>query len=437
MDPLIRDVLIFGVAVIALIFSGVPIAFALCIVAISGLYFTFGSDMFLSLAYVGWTSLGNFLIGAIPMFVLMGYLLFETGLSTRVYDGVSPLLNRLLPGGLLHTNIVVGALFAASSGSSAASCATIGAVALPEMERQGYSRNIAAGSVAAGSTLGILIPPSVCLIVYGLMASESIGKLFIGGIIPGLILTATYMAYIAVRIKLQPSLSSGIQHQKQSWGFCLLALLKVWPMPLLILAVMGAIYTGMATPTEAAAIGCTTVFFLAAGYRLINYDALKRTTRQAIVTSSMILMIYLGGKMVGVYLAYSGITAGVAARVGALGLHPLVIFMGVMVMYIIMGMLMDGLAMMVLTIPVMVPVMSALGFNPIWFGVVLTMLAECSLLTPPVGVNLFILKGLRPEYPFMQIVKGCFPFFLVLLANIFLMVAFPQLITFLPGTMIK
>ena len=432
MDPLIRNITIFVIALIILIFSGMPIVFALGILAVGTLFFTYGSNMLLALSYIGWNSLSNFVIAAIPMFVFMGIMLFETGLSKRVYAGISPLLDRLLPGGLLHSNIVVGAAFAACSGSTVASCATIGAVAIPEMEKRGYSRGIAAGSVAAGSTLGTLIPPSVTLIIYGLLTEQSIGKLFIAGIVPGLFLAAIYMIYIASRIKFQPSLVSGDEQPKYSWRFCLRSLLHVWPVPVLIVAVLGSIYSGFATPTEAAALGTAVVFIIAAGYRLVNWDSMKRTIRGTVITSSLILVIYMSGRLMGVYLANSGITSGVATRVSELSVSPLVILVGAVVMYLIMGMLMDGLTMIIITIPVIFPVMMTLGYDPIWFGLIATLLTECALLTPPVGMNLFILQGLRPDYPFMEIVKGAFPFFLAVLVTIIVMIAFPQLITFLP-----
>ena len=428
---------IWIIALLALIFSGMPIAFALGIVAVGSTYLTLGPKMALGLGRVAWQGLASFSLCAIPLFILMGYLLFESGLSKRIYNGIYPLLNRLLPGGLLHSNIVAGAAFAACSGSSLASCATIGAVSLPEMEAVGYDRGIAAGSVAAGGTLGILIPPSITLIIYGLMTEVSIGKLFIGGIVPGLILTVAYMSYIALRLTAQPGLVGKRKdtQQRESWRFCLWSLFGVWPVLILIIAVLGSIYAGIATPTEAAAVGCTLVLILAAFYRQLNWDTLKRAIENTVVTSSMIICIYLSGHLMLVFLGNAGITRGVARYVVGLGIAPLLIFMGIMVMYLIMGMLIDGLSMMIMTIPITFPIVTSLGFDPVWFGIVLTMLIEASLLTPPVGMNLFILQGLRPEYPFSQIVKGCFPFFIVLLAVIILMIAFPNLITFLPQTM--
>ncbi len=269
------------------------------------------------------------------------------------------------------------------------------------------------------------------------MTDVSIGKLFIGGIIPGLILTGAYMLYIAMRVKVQPHLVKGGREAqpKQSWGSCLLALLRVWPVLVLIAGVLGSIYLGVATPTEAAAIGCALVFIMAAAYRLLNWNTLKKALSGAVRTSSMLLVIFWGAKLMGIYLSNEGIPGQLAQTVTSFGLSPLVVFMFVLIFYLILGMLMDALAAMVMTLPITFPVVMALGFDPVWYGVIMTMFCEAGLLTPPVGMNLFILQGLRPEYPFMQIVKGCMPFFLVLMVIIFVMIAFPQLITFLPGTM--
>jgi tripartite ATP-independent transporter DctM subunit len=386
-----------------------------------------------ALGYVTWVTLANSVIGAIPLFIFMGHILFESGLSDRIYSAISPLLDRLLPGGILHSNIVAGAVFAASCGSSIATCATLGAVSLPEMEKRGYERGIAAGSVAAGGTLGILIPPSIVLIVYGAITDTSIGKLFIAGIIPGIILTIMYMLYIAIRIKIQPHLVRAEKNVYMlPWKDCLLSLLNIWPVLLLIVGVLGSIYAGLATATEAASIGCALTFVLAAFYRILNWDVLKRSIIGAVKTGSMILMIFLSASLMGVYLGNAGITIDIANWVASLNISPLAIFFSIFVMYLVLGMLMDSLAAIVITLPITFPIVIKLGFDPIWYGVILTMFGEVGLLTPPVGMNLYVLQGLRPNYPFMEIVKGCAPFFLVEIVAIFLMILFPKLITFLP-----
>jgi tripartite ATP-independent transporter DctM subunit len=415
-----------------LIFIGVPIVFALGMVAVGSLYLA-NPALTLALGQLTWDGLTSFVLGAIPMFIFMGYLLFESGLSKRIYDGIYPLMDRLLPGGLLHSNIVVGAAFAACSGSSLASCATIGTVALPEMEKRGYDRSIAAGSVAAGGTLGILIPPSLSLIVYGAMTDQSIGQLFLAGVIPGILLTFAYMGYIALRIRLSPHLVSGdVAVQKPSWGVCFRALAQTWTVVVLFIGVMGSIYGGIATPTESAAIGCVLTLIIAAGYGLLNRDVLGRALAGSVKTTAMVLCIFWAAKLMGVFLTYEQITSQLSSMVLELGMSPYANLAALIVFYLVLGMLMDGLAAMVMTLPLTFPIVVSLGFDPVWYGVLLTMLIEAGLLTPPVGVNLFILQGLRPDYPFGVLVRGAMPFFLALLGVIALLVAFPDLATWLP-----
>jgi tripartite ATP-independent transporter DctM subunit len=289
--------------------------------------------------------------------------------------------------------------------------------------------------VAAGSTLGILIPPSITLIIFGIMTEVSIGKLFIGGIIPGLVLVGAYMTYIALRIKIQPSLitTHARTDPKPSMREAIVSLLRIWPVIVLIIGVLGSIYAGIATATEAAAIGCSLVLLLAAIHRLLSFEALRRAIKKTVGTSSMILLVYLSGKLMQIYLSNAGIIRDLSASVIDMGLPAMVTLVGILIMYLILGMLMDGLSMTVMTLPITFPIVMALGFDPVWFGVVQTMLIEVGLLTPPVGVNLFILQGLRPDFPFSDIVRGCTPFFFVLLLVILVMVVFPRLITFLPG----
>lgn len=429
---LLSIISVYVAALVALIFLGVPIVFALGAIAVGSLYLA-NPALSLALGQLTWDGLTSFILGAIPMFIFMGYLLFESGLSKRIYEGIHPLMDRLLPGGLLHSNIVVGAAFAACSGSSLASCATIGTVALPEMEKRGYERSIAAGSVAAGGTLGILIPPSISLIVFGAMTDQSIGQLFLGGVIPGIILTAAYMLCIAIWIRLSPTLVAGdVTAETPSWRFCFRSLAKTWPVVVLFVGVIGSIYSGIATPTESAAIGCALTAAIAAFYRLLGRDVMARALEGSVKTTAMVLCIYWAAKLMGVYLTYDQITARLSAAVLDLGLSPFIMLLALVLFYLVLGMLMDGLAAMVMTLPLTFPIVTSLGFDPIWYGVMLTMLIESSLLTPPVGMNLFILQGLRPEYSFGVLVRGAFPFFVTLLLVMALVTAFPDLVTYLP-----
>jgi C4-dicarboxylate transporter, DctM subunit len=426
---------IYLICLLALVFSGTPIAFALGLMAVGSVYLGFGSSLMPAVGMVAWDSLASFVLVAIPLFIFMGFILFESGISTRVYTGIFPLLDRIAPGGLMHSNIVVGAVFAACSGSSVASTATIGAVAIPEMEKRGYDVKIAAGSVAAGGTLGVLIPPSIVMIIYGAMTRTSVTKLFTGGILPGVTLAAAYMVYIYLRLKFQPQLVQQAEKvEKRPWKDCIMEVIRVWPILILIFGVLGSIYFGFGTPTEAAAIGCALSVVLAICYRKLTWDMIKRGFQGAARTTSMLLFIYLGATLMGIYLSNSGMTMSIARWVTGLNLPPLATFAGIGAMYLILGMIMDGLAAIVITLPITFPIVTKLGFDPVWYGVVLTMFGECALLTPPVGMGLFIIQGLRPNYTFTDIVKGTFPFFLVLLAMIVTMILFPQIVLFLPGT---
>ena len=423
---------IYVLALVALIFFGVPIVFALGLVAVGSIYFA-NPALGLALGQVTWDGLSSFVLCAIPMFIFMGYILFESGLSARIYAGIYPLLDRLLPGGLLHANILVGAAFAACSGSSVANCATIGTVALPEMEKRGYARPIAAGSVAAGGTLGILIPPSISLIVYGAMTDQSIGQLFLGGIIPGIVLTLAYMMYIALRIHVHPALVAGAEPvARRSWPECARALWAVWPVVILFVGVMGSIYTGIATPTEAAAIGCGLTLLIAAALRLLDRKIMARALAGSVKTTAMVMAIYWAAKLMGIYLTYEQVTNELTRAVMSIGWSPFAILMSVIAFYLILGAFMDDLAAMVMTLPLVFPMITALGYDPIWYGVLMTMLIQAGLLVPPVGMNLFILQGLRPEYSFGELVGGVMPFFYVLFVVIMAIVAFPELVLFLP-----
>lgn len=416
-----------------LIFAGVQIAFALGLVAVGSIYIGFGPQLAPAIGRVTWDGLSTFVLSAIPLFVFMGTLLFETGLARSIYAGISPLLDRLLPGGLLHSNVVGGAILAACSGSSLASTATLGAMAIPEMERRGYDVALAAGSVAAAGTLGILIPPSVVLIVYGAMTQQSIGQLFFGAVVPGLLLTAAYMLYVGLRVRLQPALAAGREATPPvPWGRALGALAGIWPILVLVVGVLGSIYTGMATATEAAGVGCALVVVLALLTGKLTWAIFVASVAGAVRTSSMLLTIFLGAKLMGIYLANAGIPAALARSVSGLDLPPAVVFLLVMLFYLVLGMAMDSLAAIVMTLPVTFPLVTSLGYDPIWYGVTLTMLAEAGLLSPPVGMNLFVLQGLRPQYRFATIVRGALPFFFIVVATILLMLAVPELITALP-----
>jgi tripartite ATP-independent transporter DctM subunit len=337
-----------------------------------------------------------------------------------------------LPGGIMHSNIAAGAVFAAASGSSLASTATIGTLALPEMKQRGYSMPIAKGSILAGGALGILIPPSITFIIYGIMVEQSIGRLFIAGVIPGIILALMFMLYIGLRLTLQPHLATKTK-ETLPLGAALRKLLNIWPILVLVVIVLGSIYGGIATPTEAAAMGVLGGFILVAVYRQLSWKVLRESAQGAVRTCSMTLLIFMGAKLMGAFMTNQGIFQKMMLWVVSLPVDPYVIFGVIMVMYLILGMFMSGLAAIVITLPIVFPVIMALGFDPIWFGVVIVLQNECGLLTPPVGSSLYVLHGLRPDEPFSEIAWGALPFVGVILVMLVILVLFPQLALWLPG----
>lgn len=416
---------------LVLLFSGMRIFLALIVTGIITIVLWMGWDQSRILAFVTWASLKSYGLAAVPMFVFMGELIFRGGLSQRVYAGIAPLMDRF-PGGIMHSNIAAGAVFAAASGSSLASTATIGTLALPEMDARGYSRQIAKGSILAGGALGILIPPSITFIVYGIMVEQSIGRLFMAGVIPGIMLASLFMLYIGIRVAIQPHMApkSG---EALPLGKALLRLVDIWPILVLVVVVLGSIYGGIATPTEAAAIGCLGGFILVAIYRKLSWKMLRESARGAVRISSMTLLIFTGAKIMGALLTNQGVFQKMMLWVVSLPVDAYVIFFVIMLMYLILGMFMSGLAAIVITLPIVFPVIVALGFDPIWFGVVIVLQNECGLLTPPVGSSLYVLHGLRPDEPFSEVALGALPFVGVILFMLGILVLFPPLATWLPS----
>ncbi len=406
---------------------------ALMVTGIITIVLWMGWDQSRILAFVTWASLKSYGLAAVPMFVFMGELIFRGGLSRRVYAGIAPLMDRL-PGGIMHSNIAAGAVFAAASGSSLASTATIGTLALPEMDARGYSRQIAKGSILAGGALGILIPPSITFIIYGIMVEQSIGRLFIAGVIPGIMLATLFMLYIGIRLTIQPHLAPKAK-ETMPLGKSLLQLLNIWPILVLVVIVLGSIYGGIATPTEAAAMGCLGGFILIAVYRKFSWKVVREAGQGAVRTCSMTLLIFASAKLMGALLTNQGVFQKMMHWVVALPVDAYVIFTVIMIMYLILGMFMSGLAAIVITLPIVFPVIMAYGFDPIWFGVVIVLQNECGLLTPPVGTSLYVLHGLRPHEPFSEVAIGAIPFVGVILVMLLILVFFPQLALWLPGLM--
>jgi len=414
--------------------AGQWIAFALGLLALLVGYIFVGPSFLQVIAIRGFDALKSFELSAVPLFLFMGALINHSGVGERLYRGVSPWL-LWLPGKLLHANILACTVFAAASGSSLATAATIGSIAIPELERRNYDRRMVLGSLAAGGTLGILIPPSIMMIIYGAFVQESIPKLFIAGIIPGLVLSSLFMAYIAFTSLRHPWVAPAGVSEQVPLRQRIVGLLGVAPFLALIAIILGGIYFGIMTPTEAAGVGAFVSLILSALYRSLNFRVLRDSLLYALRTTCMVLFIFAGAWIFSATLSYVGVIRQLSETLSGLPLPPLGLLGIIVLMYIVLGMFLDPVSMVVLTLSITYPVVTGLGYDGIWFGVVVTLLAETGLITPPIGMNLFIIQGLREGYPFSDVVMGSLPFVVLLLLGILLLILFPGLALWLPGKM--
>ncbi len=421
----------FGV-MLALMLLGLPIAAAMAAVGIVGGMLAYGLPFMNSIAPVVWGVHNDNLLTAIPMFVLMGELLLRSGIADRMFGALAAWLGRL-PGGLLHTGVGCSALFAATSGSSVATAATIGTVALPSLHRRGYPMHLSLGSIAAGGTLGILIPPSVNMIVYGSITDTSIGQLFIAGIVPGLLLTGCFMLFIAV----QALLGGELRREAAVPLAERLALLKdLVPPAVVFVVVMGSLYGGIATTTESAALGVMVSLFFTWRSGRLRWTLLQHCFVQTAKTSGMILLIITTAFVLNLTISLTGVADTMTQWVTSFGLTPVQMLLALMVFYFVLGMFMDVLSMMVATIPITFPIVSHLGVDPVWFGIFIVLMCELGMITPPVGMNLFVVHGIRPDGGGIRdAMRGAVPYVVIMLAFTLLLIAVPGIATWLPAQM--
>ncbi|MEY4644516.1 MAG: TRAP transporter large permease [Hylemonella sp.] len=430
-----NDIAISGlliVALFALLGSGVWIGLTLAGVAWIGMELFSSRPAGDAMAVTIWGSSSSWTLTALPLFVWMGEILFRTKLSESMFRGLAPWVDKL-PGRLLHTNVIGCTIFAAVSGSSAATCATIGKISLPELERRGYPKGISLGSLAGAGTLGLLIPPSIIMIVYGVTAEVSIAKLFIAGILPGLMLAGLFSLYLMAWSLIhpdqvpQPTEQLSLR-QKLSESRHLI------PVIVLIGAVLGSIYAGIATATEAAALGVVGALLLSAGQGSLNWqnfsDALLGATR----LYCMIALILAGAAFLSLSMGYIGLPRNLAEFIGGLGLSPFALILLLMAFYILLGCFLDGISMIVLTMGVLLPTVQAAGIDLLWFGVFVVIVVEMAQITPPVGFNLFVLQGMTGRQ-LTEIARHALPFFLLMCAMVLLLWWFPGIATWLPGKM--
>jgi tripartite ATP-independent transporter DctM subunit len=380
-----------------------------------------------------WNITSSTTVIAVPLFVLMGEIIARSGISDRLYAAIGRFLNRL-PGGLLHTNVVASGVFAAVSGSSVATAATICSVSLPSLRKRGYRESFALGTIVAGGTLGILIPPSIIFIVYGVLVEESIGALYIAGIVPGLIMIATFMALIFTAAFWRPNIAPRGELLPLAPGEAVKLFVSLVPICILIFAVLGTIYLGIATATEAAAFGVTGALVIAFFMRALTRDMLREAFLATASTTSMIVFILIGAFSLQFVITFLGLPAALSKWVIGLGLSELQFIVLVCCIYLVLGMFMESLAMVVTTIPILLPMLKAMHINLVWFGVIMVILVELSLITPPVGMNLFVVQGIRSKLPggpdsksITDVFKGAVPFVFAILVVLAIVIAFPQL----------
>lgn len=433
LDPALIGVMGF-VTFLVLLLMGVPIGIGMASVGFAGIVALKGFKIALNTLFMlPYSATASWLLSVIPMFILMGSVAFYAGFTRDAYNSAYKWVGRY-PGGLSVATLMGAAAFGACSGSSIAATAALGKLALPEMKRYGYNRSLAAGVVAMGGTLSALIPPSILLVIYGVVVEESIGKLLIAGIIPGLLSMSFFASLVVLWAKLRPEYAP--RGEQFSWRERIISLKDIVGILFLFFCVTGGIYSGKFTPTEAGAMGAFIIFVMSLAMRRLNRAIFKEIITETLRVVSSIFLIVLGAYIFIQFLALTRLPVNFAEWVVGLPVHRIVIMVGTVLVYLIMGCFLDALGLILLTVPFISPAIFRLGFDPIWFGVVVVKLVEIGLLTPPVGIQAYVLKGVAPELSLREIFSGFIPFFIVdIFVMIGLLIALPQIATFLPSLM--
>jgi tripartite ATP-independent transporter DctM subunit len=379
---------------------------------------------------ISWNASTEFLLVSLPLFIMLGEILLRAGIAEKMYAALVKWMNWL-PGGLMHSNIASCGLFAATSGSSVATAATVGTVALPQARRYGYNERLFLGTLAAGGTLGILIPPSINMIIYAVLTNTSVPKLYLAGIIPGALLMALFGLVVVVACLLRPAW--GGQRQSASWAERIASLVHLVPPLGIFGVVVGSIYAGIATPTEAASLGVVAGLALAAASGRLNWKMLMECMEGTMRSTGMVMLIIVAAYFLNFAMSSIGLTDRITQFMQGLGWSPMMMLLAVVVFYLVLGCFMETLAMMITTIPIIAPVMIGLGFDPVWFGIVVIVLVEAALITPPVGLNLFVVQNLRKGGSMNDVIAGVLPFVAAMFVLLGLLAVFPQLATWLPS----
>ncbi|MFK7942237.1 MAG: TRAP transporter large permease [Paracoccaceae bacterium] len=423
-DPGTIAIILFAVMGL-LLASGIWVAVSLTIVGFVALFFFSPAPAGSLLASTVWDASWNWALTALPLFIWMGEILFRTRLSEDMFRGLSPVVGRL-PGGLLHVNILGCGVMAAVAGSSAVTCATIGRMSVPELKRRGYDEQLTIGTLAGSGTLGLLIPPSIMLIVYGVVAQVSISRLFIAGVLPGLMLILLFMGYVAIRAKLNPALAPPFT-ERLTLGEKFARARLLIPVVLLIFAVIGSIYGGFATPTEAATMGVVGALVLAAWSRSLTWASFTEALMGAVKTSTMIAFILAGAAFLSIAMGFTGVPRVIAGYVDSWDLNQYQLLVVLTLLYILLGCFLDGVSMMVLTASVVLPMVKGAGIDLLWFGIFTVIVVEMAQITPPVGFNLFVLQSLTGR-DILRITAASAPFFFLMLLGIVIIVLVPGIV---------
>jgi len=425
------------VATLAVLATGIPIAFGLALVSTVFFLAIEGFGRVPLLAEQFWNGLQDFGIVTIPMFLLMGIAVAASPAGKDLYSALDRWLNKV-PGGLIVSNLGACSIFAALCGSSPATCAAIGKMGIPEMRQRGYSPELATGTICAGGTLGILIPPSITMIIYGISTGTSIGKLFIAGIIPGIMLTCLFMIWAIFYSKINKEGTEKVKVIEYSWKQRFEILPKIIPFFLLVVSVLYVLYGGIATPNEASAVGAlVSVILVAIIYKMYKFKHIWAILEESMKESVMLMLIIAASFLFSFILSNLYITQTLAKEMVEIATNKWVLMLYINIFLLIVGCFLPPVAIILMTAPILYPIVTAAGFDPIWFGVIMTINMEIGLITPPVGLNLFVIKGIAPDISINKILKGSFPFVLLMILQIILLCIFPEIATWLPQTVIK
>ena len=411
------------------LFCSTWIGMTLFLIGYIGLNFFSRIPPLAAIGNVLWNQSSSQSMMALPLFIFMGEILVRSRIAESLFNGLAPWVNKL-PGGLLHVNILASTFFAAVSGSVSATTATVGNITIPEFKKRKYSDELSIGSLACSGTLGIMIPPSMPMLMYGIISGVSIGQLFVAGLFPGLIMAALFSGYIIIRCRYNPSLAP-TTGEHFTWRDRMAGIPMLLPVVLLIALVLGSIYAGWTTPTEAAAVGSFGAILFAMYTRTMNWHVLKTALLGTVNTTCMIMLIVFGASYFSVVIGYLGIPRALARAIAAADIGPYTLLIIVSLFYVVLGCLVDGFSMIVMSVPIILPLMKAAGFDPLWFGIYLVVMVQIAQITPPVGFNLFLLNGLTGLEVFW-IAKAALPFFLLMISFTILMTIFPSIVTYLP-----